>query len=190
MNGGSVCIRSSDATLRTVLERWLINAGYSIVGNGGALTIVDDETAEPSDDIDNKSMQRCLHLVYTKKKGANEIERPFTRNDFLTAVSGCIRESEDIINDIVLDKSRLSVSFRGGETSLTEKEFEVLELLSARGSDGATYEELFEIAGSDTGKETNAVQVYIYFLRTKLEQLTGSKLIRTIRGHGYALGKM
>ena len=187
MNEKSVRIESSDSELREVISRWLTDAGYSVVKNGGALTIVDAETMEASD---RRVEQKCLYLVYSKSRHVHELLRPFTKSEFMTAVGGCVRANENILDELTIDRNRQSILFRGGEAMLTDKEFAVFEYLYEHGAEGVTYEELSEIAMSRKEKETNAAQVYVCFLRAKLEKLTGNPLIKTIRGRGYALGKL
>lgn len=71
---------------------------------------------------------------------------------------------------------------------LTQKEFAMLELL-LRNKDIVLSRETFleRVWGYDYMGETNIVDVYIRFLRAKLDARFGVTLIRTVRGVGYVL---
>ena len=57
------------------------------------------------------------------------------------------------------------------------------------GSGGARRSRLFEaVWSSEFDGESNVIEVYINYLRNKLEQFDGDRLIHTIRGRGYMLG--
>ncbi|MFN2201360.1 MAG: response regulator transcription factor [Caldilineaceae bacterium] len=79
--------------------------------------------------------------------------------------------------------------FRGDdEIQLTAKEFDLLELFMRHPNQVLTREMIYEhIWNYDFGGESNIIEVYVRYLRTKLEAGGKSRLIQTVRGVGYAL---
>lgn len=79
--------------------------------------------------------------------------------------------------------------FRDGEEiQLTAKEFDLLELFMRHPNQVLTREMIYEhIWNYDFGGESNIIEVYVRYLRTKLEAGGKSRLIQTVRGVGYAL---
>lgn len=71
---------------------------------------------------------------------------------------------------------------------LTAKEFDLLELFMRHPGQVLTREMIYEhIWDYDFGGESNIIEVYVRYLRTKLEAHGRSRLIQTVRGVGYAL---
>jgi two-component system response regulator MprA len=79
--------------------------------------------------------------------------------------------------------------FRGGEPiELTAKEFDLLELFLRHPGQVLTREMIYDhIWDYDFGGESNIIEVYVRYLRTKLEAGGKPRLIQTVRGVGYAL---
>ena len=78
---------------------------------------------------------------------------------------------------------------RGGQLiDLTAKEFDLLELFMRHAGQVLTREMIYEhIWDYDFGGESNIIEVYVRYLRTKLEATGKGRLIQTVRGVGYAL---
>jgi two-component system response regulator MprA len=79
--------------------------------------------------------------------------------------------------------------FRGEEEiPLTAKEFDLLHLFMRHPNQVLTREMIYEhIWSYDFGGESNIIEVYVRYLRTKLEAEGKPRLIQTVRGVGYAL---
>jgi two-component system response regulator MprA len=79
--------------------------------------------------------------------------------------------------------------FRAGQLiELTAKEFDLLELFLRHPGQVLTREMIYEhIWDYDFGGESNIIEVYVRYLRTKLEANGGPRLLQTVRGVGYAL---
>jgi two-component system response regulator MprA len=79
--------------------------------------------------------------------------------------------------------------FRDGQLiDLTAKEFDLLELFMRHAGQVLTREMIYEhIWDYDFGGESNIIEVYVRYLRTKLEATGKPRLIQTVRGVGYAL---
>jgi DNA-binding response OmpR family regulator len=91
--------------------------------------------------------------------------------------------------DLVLDPQARTVERAGRPVRLTTHEFDLLELFLRHPSQVLTREVILEnIWGyHDDIPESNIVDVYVRYLRNKLEAAGGSRLIQTVRGVGYVL---
>jgi two-component system OmpR family response regulator len=90
--------------------------------------------------------------------------------------------------DLVLDPASRRVRRGGVEVTLTTREFALLEYLMRRAGEVVSKIELLEHVWDlyDTG-EANVVEVYVGYLRRKIDQPFGRKALSTIRGAGYRL---
>jgi two-component system, OmpR family, response regulator MprA len=90
--------------------------------------------------------------------------------------------------DMTLNRRTHQV-FRGeDEISLTAKEFDLLELFMRHPHQVMTREQIYEhVWEYDFGGESNIIEVYVRYLRAKLEADGRSRLLQTVRGVGYAL---
>ncbi len=98
------------------------------------------------------------------------------------------KEKEAIIKagKIVLNKNTYSAHFENEEISLTKKEFELLEYLMINKNIVLTREQIVSnVWGYDYESETNVTDVYIRYLRSKIDQKYNTHYIRTVRGIGY-----
>ena len=87
-----------------------------------------------------------------------------------------------------LDPASRTVSHGDTEVRLTSREFSLLEYLMRRDGNVASKSEILDhVWGMDFGGDPNVVEVYIGYLRRKLDQPFGTRLIRTVRGAGYRL---
>ncbi|WP_290772716.1 response regulator transcription factor [Anaerofustis sp.] len=99
-----------------------------------------------------------------------------------------IREREAIIKagKITLDKNTYTAHYENEEISLTKKEFELLEYLMINKNIVLTREQIVSnVWGYDYESETNVTDVYIRYLRSKIDQKYDTHYIRTVRGIGY-----
>jgi len=91
--------------------------------------------------------------------------------------------------DLALDKDAHTVAFSGEDIELTHKEFELLVcLLENKGRVMSRDALLNKVWGYDFIGETNAVDVYVRFLRSKIDERFETKIITTVRGVGYKIG--
>jgi DNA-binding response OmpR family regulator len=100
------------------------------------------------------------------------------------------REAQLVLHAVGLELNRLdhSVWCGGREVSLTNKEFSLLEyLMLNRGHCVSRVELLEAVWNLDTDQTTNIVDVYVNYLRRKLEDIPPGTLIRTVRGKGYLI---
>jgi DNA-binding response OmpR family regulator len=102
-----------------------------------------------------------------------------------------VRETVLHLDDLEMDLLRRTVTRGGEEISLTLREFELLQYLLEHKNNVVTRDML----GRDVWKEseyalTNVIDVYVNYLRRKLDKPGRKMLITTIRGVGYALGDL
>lgn len=178
-----VVIESDDNELSALLAMWLGDAGYETANDGDGVRIIDTETrGEGSRDPE------ALYLVYSKGNRKNELLRPFTHTELMSAVRAAGLGGN--AGELVCDPSSRRVLYRGDSASLTFKEYAIMKLLCERGADGASRDEIAAIARRSGGeRETNAADVYICHLRRKLKTLTGDPMIKTLRGRGFTLSR-
>jgi DNA-binding response OmpR family regulator len=87
-----------------------------------------------------------------------------------------------------MDRDRHEVSRAGNQVHLTAKEYALLEYLLLHRNKVHSRDELFNgVWGSDFLGDSNLIDVYIRYLRGKIDDPFEDKLIQTVRGVGYAL---
>ncbi len=90
--------------------------------------------------------------------------------------------------DVVLDPATREASRGGRRMQLTRTEFNLLELFLRNPRQVLTRSQIYErVWGYDFGATSNALWVYIGYLRRKLEEGDEPRLLHTVRGVGYAL---
>lgn len=87
---------------------------------------------------------------------------------------------------LTLDPARYSVAWDGTPIALTKKEFDLLRYLMQHRGQAVTRDALLsDVWGYDYAGDTNVVDVYIRYLRHKIDEPFGVKTIHTIRAVGY-----
>lgn len=89
---------------------------------------------------------------------------------------------------LVIDAARREVSFDGSSVQLTAREFSLLAELAAANSDTVAKDDLLaRVWGEGFTGDANIVEVYVRYLRKKLNSVGATEAIRTVRGAGYRL---
>lgn len=90
--------------------------------------------------------------------------------------------------DLILDLATRRAIRYGKAIDLTMKEFELLKYLMEHPREVLTREQILEnVWGYDFMGESNVIEVYIRYLRLKIEDESQKRLIQTVRGVGYVL---
>lgn len=128
--------------------------------------------------------------------GANDyLTKPFAIEELLARIRVYKRnkaiksETDEIkIKDIIMDDKTHQVWRSGKEIELTKKEYDILKMLLINKNVVLTREQLIEeVWGYDYAGDTNVVDVFIRYLRSKIDDAFEDKLITTIRGVGYVI---
>ena len=99
-------------------------------------------------------------------------------------------EEEGILRwqDLTLDEPRRQVRYAGHEIPLTNREFTMLKVLLENQDIVLSRDVLLNrVCGYDYAGETNVVDVYIRYLRSKIDDTFGVRMITTVRGVGYVI---
>ena len=127
--------------------------------------------------------------------GADDyVTKPFAIEELLARIRAVLRNKSGqsgaplAVGPLVMDVEKHQVMVRGQSGGLTKKEFDLLRHLLENKDRVLTREALLDaVWGFDFVGETNSVDVYIRFLRSKLDDAFGLKLIHTVRGVGYVI---
>ncbi|MFD1733285.1 winged helix-turn-helix domain-containing protein [Deinococcus malanensis] len=89
---------------------------------------------------------------------------------------------------MVLQPERRQVLFQGRALPFTPKEFEIMWVMAQEPGKVFRREELTELVwGEELPEGSNVIDVHVSNIRTKLRDLGGYGVMRTVRGYGYAL---
>lgn len=120
--------------------------------------------------------------------------KPFDVDELLARVRALLRRTETeratilTFGDLVLDTSTRQASRLGRVIALSPKEYDLLELFLRHPRQVLTRDLIFDrVWGYDFGGESNVLDVYIRYLRQKLEQEGETRLLHTVRGVGYVM---
>ena len=100
------------------------------------------------------------------------------------------REEEGVYRykGLVLDEKRRDVRYDGHTIELTNREFTMLRILLQNKDIVLSRDTLLEqVCGYDYLGETNIVDVYVRYLRSKIDDVFDIKMIQTVRGVGYVI---
>ena len=155
-------------------------------------------------DLRNAGVYTPLLMLTAKDGELDEVEglevgaddflrKPFERAIFIARIHALLRRHERerpqqlIVGPVTLDPLSRDVTSYGRDVTLTPREFALLEhLLTYAGRALVKSEILESVWGGDFDGDPNIVEVYIGYLRRKLDDPSQPSLIRTVRGVGYS----
>lgn len=140
-----------------------------------------------------------MDVVAGLDRGADDyIVKPFAIEELLARIRAIFRRqdiesekkvpSQGIYRDLVLNPQNRSVNRGDDEISLTKREYDLLNILMTNMIRVMTREELLSnVWKYDEAVETNVVDVYIRYLRGKIDIPGKESYIQTVRGMGYVI---
>jgi DNA-binding response OmpR family regulator len=125
------------------------------------------------------------------------IVKPFSFVVLLAQLKALLRRSAEAgilgfsggaitLGDLVIDRATRRVRWRETEVALSPREYAVLLALALRAGAVVSKDELLrEVWGDEDSVTRNVVEVYVGYLRRKLESVGAGDVLQTVRGHGY-----
>ncbi len=139
--------------------------------------------------------------VSDRVKGLNSgaddyLTKPFSFKEFLARIHALIRRSHrQVMNviqveDLTIDTFKHTIKRDGQKIQLTKKEYKILECLGMRKQTVVSKQDIMDnLYEFDDEVSSNVIEVHMMSLRRKIDHGFTMKLIHTVRGHGYYLGR-
>jgi DNA-binding response OmpR family regulator len=175
-----------DELLAKALKIMVREVGYEIAECGTQSPYVITDT------LSDTSEKATLYVLREEIKGKLCLVRPFDAAELKGLLDRLISEELPVKKRenkaLVIDKKHLTVSVFGYKIQLTEKEMQLFLLLyGANGRTVSDDEIVSTVWKNETVSGSNIAAVYVNYLRKKLDDRLGKKLIYRARGEGYVL---
>ena len=140
-------------------------------------------------------MVSAKQLPADKKKGFlvgtdDYMTKPFAIEELLARIRVNLKKKTNVfeLGKLKIDVSSHVASYDGNALDLTKKEFDLLVYLVEHRNKVISREQALDaVWGYDFIGNTNVVDVYVRYLRSKIDDAYGVKLIETVRGFGYVI---
>ena len=150
-------------------------------------------------------MLTARDAVYDKVSGLDAgaddyLTKPFAIEELLARIRVALKKNKSAatgagqttskleVNGVVLDEDRHEVKVGDVEIELSNREFELIHILMKNRNIVMNRDRLItEVCGYDYIGETNIIDVYVRYIRTKIDDRFGIKFITTVRGAGYVI---
>lgn len=131
--------------------------------------------------------------------GADDyMTKPFAIEELLARIRLALKKKNNVTvsnsvnilscKGLIMDTQRYEVTYNSDKIELTHREFEMLKVLLENKNIVISREKLLEkVCGYDYLGETNIIDVYVRYLRSKLDDVYNVKWIQTVRGVGYVI---
>lgn len=176
-----VSLKINDGALSRAVSVMLLGLGYAV--SSDAPTVITDMQ-------DFQSEARVIYIGRDEApRGRLWLRRPVDGaelDDILKALDGERPQRKEY--GIRIDKKRSVAVLDGEKITMTEKEMQLLSLLHENAGKTVTDEQILErVWKNETVQGSNIVAVYIKYLREKLDERVGRRLIFRVRSEGYML---
>ncbi len=188
---------SEEGSKAAISQRYdliILDEKISIQNDGGSIvqTMRDAKVHAPVLMLTDKKADKNRSKI-TNGDADSYLTRPFSLSQIMTAVRRLVKHSsspESILSagDLQLDTVTYAVTRAGKKINLTTKEFALLEFL-LRNQDRPSSKETIVAYVWDYEADVllNTVEVYVKYLRAKIDDPFDNKILKTVRGFGYKI---
>jgi DNA-binding response OmpR family regulator len=139
---------------------------------------------------------RVSDRIQSLNLGADDyVTKPFSFQELAARANAILRRKSDPslsvlrVEDLELDPALRRVHRGKQEIKLSPKEFGLLQLLMRHAGETVSRQTLLQETWGTQETDSNLVDVYVNYLRKKVDSFSTEKLIQTVRGAGYRLGR-
>ena len=139
---------------------------------------------------------RVADRIESLNLGADDyVTKPFSFQELAARANAILRRKSDPslnvlrVEDLELEPAMRKVHRGIREIKLSPKEFTLLQLLMQHAGEAVSRQTLLQETWGTQETDSNLVDVYVNYLRKKVDSFSADKLIQTVRGTGYRLGR-